>query len=295
MWEAPLHDEVESFPDPDFDRDLTRAMCPAYSEAQEDGELARLAVRELLSGAEVRLGRMPVYIPAMAHDGRFVIAVADRNRELRRWSLPLRLGAGDHGSESGGAIASDHKWAIRLPSGGRRIEDRVAHDVTALAVSPDGKWVAAGRRNGSVVVWNLGNRRTVMTTPALKGRVYLPFSVRRLAFSPDGTRLAAVRGGEVEKPGQFAVTVWAVPGGEQLKGPKEAVSVNGVAFSPDGHALLTAREDGTIGVWDTATWKRNREYAWKIGAVFSVAFAPDGLACAAGGEGGRVVIWDVDS
>ena len=67
-----------------------------------------------------------------------------------------------------------------------------------------------------------------------------------------------------------------------------------LAFSPDGQTLLTAREDGTIGVWDTVTWKLRREYAWKIGKLFSVAFAPDGLTCAAGGEKGQVVVWDVD-
>ena len=295
LWETALHDEVETFPEPDFDRDLTRAVYPVYSEAAEDGQLARLTVRDLLSGDEVSLGRVPTDIPVMARDGRCVIAVADRNRELRRWSLPPRLGVGGSGSDSGGAFAPDHEWVIRLPRGGRRLIDQVGQDVTALTASPDGKCVAAGRRNGSVVVWNIGNRRTVMTAPALKSTAYLPLSVRRLAFSPDGIRLVAVRGRRVKKAVPFTATVWAVSEGKQLKGPKETVSVNGTAFGPDGRTLLTSREDGTIGVWDTTTWKLNREYAWDIGSLFSVALAPDGLTGAAGGEDGQIVIWDVDS
>jgi WD40 repeat protein len=67
-----------------------------------------------------------------------------------------------------------------------------------------------------------------------------------------------------------------------------------MAFGPDGRTLLTARDDGRIGVWDVATWKLRHEYVWKIGKLYSVAFSPDGLLCAAGGEKGQVVVWDVD-
>ena len=132
-----------------------------------------------------------------------------------------------------------------------------------------------------------------MAAPGAKKTKYLRYAAHRLTFSPDGSLLAAVRR-RPHRRYEFEVSVWAVPGGERLKEPKEKGSVNGVAFSPDGQTLLTAREDGTVGVWNTATWKLRREYAWKIGKLFSVCFAPDGLTCAAGGEKGQVVAWDVE-
>ena len=123
-------------------------------------------------------------------------------------------------------------------------------------------------------------------------------SVYQLAFSVDGTKLAALARGSGLRTGSNTASLCrcrTVPGGKQQKGPKEKGSVNGVAFSSDGQTLLTAREDGTVGVWDTATWKLRHEYAWKIGKLFSVAFAPDGLTCAAGMRMGQVVVWDVDA
>ena len=140
--------------------------------------------------------------------------------------------------------------------------------------------------------------------PPLKRTKYIRYSAHRLEFSPDGSRLAALRGRRKNEQYGFDLSVWSVPGGEQQKGPKEKESINGMAFSPDGSTLLTTRDDGTVGVWEvpsarpegfTATWKLRREYAWKIGKLYSVAFAPDGLTCAAGGEKGQVVVWDVDN
>ncbi|MCI0699944.1 MAG: hypothetical protein L0241_02540 [Planctomycetia bacterium] len=283
IWEAPLCDDMQSYPDPEFDRELTRVVyrVPRPREIYQPGYLC---VRELTSGSEVRLDDTSLWFSVITPDGCEMFAWAS---QLRRWRIPSELAGADK-------LTPNRKWSIRLPSG-RSTAQQFDNMLTALAVSSDGKRLAAGQANGAVTVWNVAGPREIAKIPAIKGTKYRRYLAHRLVFSPDGTRLAAVREKPRDKKRGYTVSVWALPGGRQEKGPKEKVSVNGVAFSPDGQTLLTARDDRRIGVWDTATWKLRHEYAWKIGKLFSVAFSPDGLTCAAGGEKGQVVVWDVDT
>ncbi|MBN9122277.1 MAG: hypothetical protein J0I06_24575 [Planctomycetes bacterium] len=289
IWEAVLYDDAEPYPDPDFDRELARVIY-LVSPGWESPEPRYLCIRELASGAEGRLRGQHPFFSAVTRDGGEVFAheirFEDRAFRLRRWHVPTELASTTE-------LAPDVRWSIRLPFG-RSGDQQFNNVMTVFTVSPDGKRLAAGRRNGAVTVWNVAGSREVASIPGIKGTKYRRYGAHRLVFSPDGARLAAVRDRPRDKTRGFTVSVWAVPGGQQEKGPKEKGSVNGAAFSPDGRTLLTAREDGTVGVWDTATWKLRHEYAWNIGKLFSVAFSPDGLTCAAGGEQGQVVVWDVE-
>jgi WD40 repeat protein len=64
-----------------------------------------------------------------------------------------------------------------------------------------------------------------------------------VAFSPDGTMLAAGNG-------WYEVHWWRVADGELLRAVKgHRDSVNSVAFSPDGKKLASGSLDGTVKVW----------------------------------------------
>lgn len=289
MWEIGLEDHDNAYADPKFDRDLTRVVY----EGRENWAWnvpGGLFVRELDTGRERSIGNR-AFLPTLAADGRFVFAVVmspSGKPEIRRWSLSAAFDANT------GELAPDRGWLIRQPT--VRGAVRQMHiTLTTLSVSPDGSRIAGGRYNGTLSVWNAKSRKELMTATATKQTKYPRYTVHRLTFSPDGATLAALC--ERRKLGAlgFDVGVWVVASGAKLKGPKEKESVNGIAFSPDGSTLLTARADGTVGVWETATWKLRREYAWSIGELFSVTFAPDGLTCAAGGEKGQIVVWDVDT
>jgi WD40 repeat protein len=172
--------------------------------------------------------------------------------------------------------------------------------VRAVAVSPDGKTVAASRGNQvhvfeakTVPADKKGGPekkdwayRTTLVDPNLKTPDGKPAEaahislVESMAFSPDGKTLAT---------GSFQeLTLWDVESGE----PRHRVAnfadkVTAIAYSADGKYLATGggppTEDGEIKVFDAAGKLLFDVKNGHSDTVFGVAFSPDGklLATAA--------------
>lgn len=115
--------------------------------------------------------------------------------------------------------------------------------VTALAFSPDGKWLAVRRDDGAVAVWDTVSRRSVSEMP---GAGYY----RALAFSPQGNLLAW---GNQDAGGKPVITLWD-PNARKQTGciPLSEVPVS-LSFSPDGRILATAGSDGTNTLWEVTS------------------------------------------
>ena len=82
--------------------------------------------------------------------------------------------------------------------------------------------------------------------------------------------------------------------------------VTAMAFSPDGSRFLTASEDGTAQLWDTATGRPEGEplvhgspigayprWSWQSAAESLVCFNANGSRLAIGSEDGHITVWDV--
>ncbi len=102
--------------------------------------------------------------------------------------------------------------------------------------------------------------------------------VRKLAISPDGTRLASAGADKLTK-------VWDLETGEHLLDLKgHHAWVEAARFSPDGHHIATASRDGTVKWWSVAGHS---------GAVNTLAFTPDGSRLVTGSADKTAMVWEV--
>jgi eukaryotic-like serine/threonine-protein kinase len=155
--------------------------------------------------------------------------------------------------------------------------------IQAIAVSPDGAWIAAADSEGNAMIRATATGAVVHS---LRGtsRGYN----KALAFSPDG-RLLAGTGEDVTQ-----IDIWNRRTGERsarLAGHTGPVC--GVAFSADGRLLASASSDWTVRLWDVAAAKCVAVLTGHTDGVFSVAFHPDGNRLASAGRDRAVWLWDL--
>ncbi len=139
----------------------------------------------------------------------------------------------------------------------------------AVAVSPDGKWLATGDKVGHVALWDtqrwekVGELETpIMYTWDPKARLHSIGGIRSLAFSPDSSRLAVGGTGKIgnidhlEGPARLEVFNRATLERElELEDKNKKGLIEQILWSRDGETLVTAGGDnnGFITMYDAKT------------------------------------------
>ena len=85
--------------------------------------------------------------------------------------------------------------------------------------------------------------------------------------------------------------IWDATTGDNTLTLTHTTSVSAVAWSPDGHHILTASDDGTARIWD-ATTGDNTLTLTHTTSVSAVAWSPDGHHILTASDDGTARIWD---
>ena len=154
-----------------------------------------------------------------------------------------------------------------------------------ITFSPDGRTLAAGRKDGAVKVLDIVGGRVKWTAKEHGA------AVTCVAFSPDGGTLAS-------SSYDGTINLWQAESGKHRASLSEHTgAVMSVAFSPDGSLLASASLDTTINVWEVETGELKQTLSGHELPIYSVAFSPDGTRLASAGGAyltpSELKIWDV--
>ncbi|UCG70886.1 MAG: winged helix-turn-helix transcriptional regulator [Thermoplasmata archaeon] len=154
-------------------------------------------------------------------------------------------------------------------------------DVTALAWSSNGQWIASGSLDNTTRIWGTGTWSNIKT-------LYHSAPVRGISWSRNTFKLAISHGnGPIE--------IWNSMTWTLIQNLSEHVdTVLGVNWKPDETQLSTGDNSGNIKIWDTTTWNSVQTLGMPDG-VKDLQWSYNGDKLAACSSDGTISVWETST
>jgi eukaryotic-like serine/threonine-protein kinase len=258
--------------------------------------------RELLA---VRHGTGRVFTVAFTPDGsKFITGSEDHTAKLWEtatgrelvtftghtfWVQSLGITPDGQTLITGGIDAAIKFWDVRTGKQRLSIEVRAGNGSTiattvdgvpSLAISPDGRFLAAGTLSGAVQIRRVADGKLLRILPGHEDYVY------PVAFSPDSK---LVTSGAADQ-----IRLWEVETGQllaQFHGHADGIA--GLCFSPDGRLLISSGTDQRVKFWRIEDLLTKSSFTTCAKCrVHSLSFTPDGERLAVGNYDSLLQLWD---
>jgi WD40 repeat protein len=267
VWDAQTYEELRRMPGTTKPSDLFTDQRIAYS---PDGKLLAACDSKQLKVYEADSGELLMSLSGHEQDVLSVTFSVDGKY--------LATGSGD---------TLVRIWDIE---GGKLLHILEGHsaEVGGLAFSPDGKLLLSSSEDGTLIIWDVETGAHVHSLP--------DFTVYKVSFSPDGTRVAAAT--------FTGLRVWTyTPGTTEPISLEENQAIltiedgSSAIFSPDGKRIaaisLSTASGNAIKLWDANTGQELLTLAGHTDWLAGLAFSPDGQRLASTSLDGTVRIWSL--
>jgi WD40 repeat protein/mono/diheme cytochrome c family protein len=194
-------------------------------------------------------------------------------------------------------IKDGAKWdaatlaAVEAPAAPRKVSLEALpgtyHPVLALALSPDGKRLAAGCAN-RLLLYEVADTKLTLSKEATGH----PDPIQSITWSADGQRLAT---------GAFRrVVLWKT---ETLEKEREITAgltdrITALRFLPDGKLLMAdgqTAQSGIVRIADAATGAIAASWNAHTDTIFDLALSPDAKQLATAGADKLIKVWDLST
>jgi WD40 repeat protein len=190
----------------------------------------------------------------------------------------------------------------------RRLKTRVA----SLVFQPDGAAIVAGGTDGEVYRWKFEEEKSAPTvreeaksleryfghSNVVSAVAYHP--VGRVFFSADWSGVLSAwlpydsdRFKGVYDENLFSTRAFSDRASRMRAGRSSESSIESLALSADGEALLVASQDGSLEWWRVRGFSLAASVAAHRGLVYDLAFAPSGKRAVSVGRDGKLKLWSL--
>ncbi|MEA3501896.1 MAG: WD40 repeat domain-containing protein [Actinomycetota bacterium] len=210
-------------------------------------------------------------------DGKLNVWSLTRKRRIRTWMIPSQTPDRESGIGSS-------KTAINV--------------VHAIAVAPEGRYVATAQADSTIRLWEPLSRRPVWLW-LLRGILRRQFEELRLngdagqafavAFTPDGEQVV---GGFFD----HTLKVWNLATAQEvmiLSGHSDSVA--DVAVTPDDRLAVSSSWDGRLILWELASGHPVGILKDHEDLVYELAITPSGSRALSASTDGTAVLWNLES